>query len=122
MTKLTAGLVRKRLEEYGVSKQTVIHVVDPYKDTFQLGCFSLEFFRQSFYSRLYGSVRKTPAGTFVHTGDFKFDFTPADGNPAEVGRMAEIGKKGVDVLFVKARMLRKLVCISEKSLLKIYTK
>lgn len=116
MTKLTAGLVRKRLEEYGVSKQTVIHVVDPYKDTFQLGCFSLEFFPVNHsIPDCMGVYGKTPAGTFVHTGDFKFDFTPADGNPAEVGRMAEIGKKGVDVLFCESTNAPKSgFCISEK--------
>lgn len=116
MTKLTEGLVRKRLEEHGVNNQTTIHVVDPYKDTFQLGCFALEFFPVNHsIPDCMGVYGKTPAGTFVHTGDFKFDFTPADGNPAEVGRMAEIGKAGVDVLFCESTNAPKAgFCISEK--------
>jgi ribonuclease J len=120
MTKLTSGLVTKRLEEYGVMKQSKIHVVDPLKDTFKLGSFELEFFPVNHsIPDCMGVYGKTAAGTFVHTGDFKFDFTPADGKPADMGRMAEIGKSGVDVLFCESTNAPKAgFCISEKIIAK----
>ena len=116
MTKLTAGLVQKRLEEYGVWKNSTVHIVDPEKDTFKLGCFDLEFFPVNHsIPDCMGVYGKTPAGTFVHTGDFKFDFTPADGKSADVARMAEIGKKGVDVIFCESTNAPKEgYCASEK--------
>lgn len=115
-TKLTAGLITKRLEEYGIMKQCHIHIVDPEKDTFKLGNFDLEFFPVNHsIPDCMGVYGKTPAGTFVHTGDFKFDFTPTDGKPANVGRMAEIGKKGVDVIYCESTNARKEgYCKSEK--------
>ncbi len=116
MTKLTSGLVKKRLEEHGVMKQTTIHVVDPEKDTFKLGCFDLEFFRVNHsIPDCMGVYGKTPGGTFVHTGDFKFDFTPVGCKPADLGRMAEIGRKGVDVIFCESTNApKKGYCTSEK--------
>lgn len=116
MTKLTAGLVQKRLEEYGVMKNAIIKTVDPEKDRIKLGCFDLEFFPVNHsIPDCMGVFGRTPAGSFVHTGDFKFDFTPADGKSADVARMAEIGKTGVDVLFCESTNARKEgYCISEK--------
>jgi ribonuclease J len=116
MTKLTSGLVNKRLEEHGIAKNCTINIVDPEKDTIKLGCFDLEFFRVNHsIPDCMGVYGKTPGGTFVHTGDFKFDFTPVGCEPASLGRMAEIGKKGVDVIFCESTNAPKSgYCTSEK--------
>jgi ribonuclease J len=115
-TKLTEGLIRKRLEEHGNSKQTVIHVVDPKKDKVKLGHIDLEFFVVNHsIPDCMGVYGKTPAGSFVHTGDFKFDFTPVGCEAADMGRIAEIGKEGVDMIFCEStNAAKKGWCISEK--------
>lgn len=116
MTRLTAGLVKKRLEEYRIIKQSKIKIVDPEKDKINAGCFDLEFFPVNHsVPDCMGVFGKTPAGKFVHTGDFKIDFTPVDGKSADVGRMAEIGKQGVDVIFCESTNATKEgFCKSEK--------
>ena len=115
-TNLTKGLIEKRVEEGGVAKQCRYQVVDPMKDTIKLGCFELEFFPVNHsIPDCMGVFGKTPGGTFVHTGDFKFDFTPADGQSADISRMAEISKKGVDVIFCESTNApKKGFCKSEK--------
>lgn len=116
-TKLTAGLIKKRIEEYGIDKQTTIQEVIPETGQVNLGCFHLEFFPVNHsIPDCMGVFGTTPAGTFAHTGDFKFDFTPLPGSkPANVGRIAEIGKKGVDVFFCESTNARKPgFCTSEK--------
>lgn len=115
-TKLTEGLIRKRLEEHGNSKQTHIHVVDPKKDKIHLGSFLLEFFVVNHsIPDCMGVYGKTAAGSFLHTGDFKFDFTPVGCEAADIGRIAEIGKEGVDVIFCESTNApKKGWCISEK--------
>lgn len=116
MTRLCAGLVKRRLEEYGIDKQSTIIEVDPEKDTVKLGCFNLEFFPVNHsIPDCMGIYASTPAGTFAHTGDFKFDFTPPTGKPANTSRIAELGKKGVNVLFCESTNARKPgFCVSEK--------
>ncbi len=116
MTRFSAGLVKKRIEEYGIDKQCTIVEVNPEVDKLNLGCFQVEFFPVNHsIPDCMGMFASTPAGTFAHTGDFKFDFTPADGRPANTARIAEIGKKGVDVLFCESTNARKPgFCVSEK--------
>lgn len=120
MTKLTAGLVQKRLEEYGIWKKCLVHIIDPEKDKVKIGRFDVEFFPQNHsIPDCMGVFCKTPAGTFVHTGDFKFDFTPTDGKPSNLQRMAEIGKEGVDILFCEStNAMKPGYCLSESVVVK----
>jgi ribonuclease J len=61
-----------------------------------------------------GIFIQSPAGNIVHTGDFKFDFNPADGVRADFGKLAEIGSKGIDVLFADSTNAQKPgFCVSE---------
>lgn len=99
-TKLTMGLVEKRVEEFGIQKDTVMNVIDP-KDTIKLGQFTCNFFRVNHsIPDGVGVVITTPEGTIVHTGDFKFDYTPADGIQADFDKITQIGKqKKATILF-----------------------
>lgn len=96
---LTLGLVQKQLEEHKLMKHCRFKVVDN-KQSYQLGQFQAEFFRVNHsIPDAMGIYLRSPAGNIVHTGDFKFDFTPADGIEADIKKMGEIGKRGVDILF-----------------------
>jgi len=93
--KLTAGLLRKRHEEY--SKVPLdIRIVDPDTDRVKLGNFFVEFFRVNHnIPDSFGVVFNTPIGTVVHTGDFKVDFSPINDKPIDLNRVAQIGGRGV---------------------------
>ena len=96
---LSLGLVQKQLEEHKMLKQTRFKVVDN-KQTYQLGQLQVEFFRVNHsIPDAMGIYVRSPAGNIVHTGDFKFDFTPADGIEADIKKLGEIGKRGVNILF-----------------------
>lgn len=99
-TPLTMGLSTKRLEEFALQKQARLNNITA-EDKFKLGVFNLEFFRvnHSIPDGL-GIFINTPVGNLVHTGDFKFDFTPADDKPADFARIAELGSRGVLAAFV----------------------
>ncbi|MFC1599929.1 ribonuclease J [Patescibacteria group bacterium] len=99
-TKLTMGLVEKRVEEFGIQKDTVMNVIDP-KDTIQLGAFKCNFFRVNHsIPDGVGVVIETPEGRIVHTGDFKFDYTPADGIQADFDKISALGKSNnVTIMF-----------------------
>lgn len=96
---LSLGLVQKQLEEHKLLKYVKFKVVDN-AQVYEMGKFRVEFFRvnHSIPDAL-GVYIRSPAGTAVHTGDFKFDFTPADGVEADIKKMGELGKRGVNVLF-----------------------
>lgn len=97
-TKLTMGLVEKRLEEFKMVDKVTRHVIHP-DDQLKFGNFKLDFFRVNHsIPDGVGVYFQTPGGTAVHTGDFKFDETPADGIAAQIDKMIAIGKHGVDVL------------------------
>jgi len=99
-TKLTMGLIQKRVEEFGIKKETVMNVIDP-DETLRFGPFTCKFFRVNHsIPDGVGVVVETPEGTIVHTGDFKFDYTPADQIQADYEKIKALGKqRKVSVLF-----------------------
>ena len=96
-TRLTLGILEARLKENNVVATNLVPVKSG--DSITLGCFKVEFIHVS--HSIPDSVAlaiKTPVGTIVHTGDFKFDHTPVDGKVTEFYRFAELGRQGVLVL------------------------
>ena len=94
-TRLTLGLIKNKLEEHKLSNSVKLHQVDA-GQTIRLGKFKIEFIRSC--HSIPDSVMlaiETPVGTVLHTGDFKIDYTPIDGEITDFTRLAEIGKKGV---------------------------
>ena len=93
--KLTIGLIENKLKEHNMMK-TVRRKVVKHGQSINLGCFRIEFIKTN-HSIADASALAifSPAGIIVHTGDFKIDYTPVFGEPADLQRFAELGKKGV---------------------------
>ncbi|MDA1060829.1 MAG: ribonuclease J [bacterium] len=102
-TKLTLGLIKKRTEEFKQEKQTKLLTINP-NETIKLGQFACSFFRVAHsIPDAVGVVVDTPVGKVVHTGDFKFDETPARNQPkAETNKMEQLGKQNVLALFCES--------------------
>ena len=94
-TRLTMGIIEHKLEEHNLLKHTRRKVVK-FGQSINLGQFRVEFIRTN-HSIVDAAALAiySPAGTVVHTGDFKVDYTPVYGDPIDLQRFAEIGKKGV---------------------------
>ncbi len=100
-TKITLTLVDAKLREQKV-ENTKLNIIKP-GSTVQFGCFKVEFVNVS--HSIAGSCAlsiTTPVGTVFHTGDFKVDFTPIDGNVIDLQRIAEIGNRGVLLLLCES--------------------
>ena len=94
-TKLTMGLIEHKLEERGMLKNTRRKVVR-FGQTVNLGCFRVEFIKTNHSIQDAAALAIfSPAGIVLHTGDFKIDYTPVFGDPIDLQRFAELGKKGV---------------------------
>lgn len=94
-TKLTIGLIKNKLEEHKLLRRTKLKEVNQ-GETVKFGKIQVEFIRSS--HSIPDSVMlaiKTPAGTVLHTGDFKIDYTPIDGQVMDFGRIAELGNQGI---------------------------
>src|SRR5919108_3432098 len=97
-SRLTQGLVRGKLREHKLLEATTLHEVEPARE-FAIGVFRITAFRVN--HSIPGGVGfaiRTPLGMVVHTGDFKFDHTPPDDQRADLGLIAEIGRRGVEFL------------------------
>ena len=94
-TRLTLALCEHKLKEHRLTGVAPLNVVEP-GDVVQVGAFTVEFIKVN--HSIAGACAlaiTTPVGTVFHTGDFKVDFTPLDGEPINLGRIAEIGNRGV---------------------------
>ncbi len=97
-TPLTIGLIGNKLREHGLYESAKLIEVRP-RDIISLGCFQIELIHVNHsIPDAVALAIKCPAGTVVHTGDFKIDTTPIDGEMINLGRFAELGKQGVIAL------------------------
>ena len=94
-TRLTAGLIRLKLEEHGLAKSTKLITVEA-GNSVRAGKFTVEFIHvnHSIADSVAFAIH-TKMGTIVHTGDFKIDSTPIDGEVIDLARFGELGKEGV---------------------------
>jgi ribonuclease J len=98
-TRLTLGLVKSKLDEHGLARAAELVEADPDGPPVELGAFRLEFIRVAHsVPDCVALVIETPAGRVVHTGDWKLDHTPVDGLKTDVGKLAEVGNRGVDLM------------------------
>jgi len=98
-TRLTLALVKSKLDEHGLGSAAELRELMPGDDPQQIGPFRIEMVRMAHsIPDAAAVVLETPGGRCVHTGDYKLDHTPVDGQRTDVGRLAELGSLGVDLL------------------------
>ncbi|MBS6954540.1 MAG: ribonuclease J [Enterocloster asparagiformis] len=94
-TKLTMALIEHKLKERNMMRNTKRKVVK-HGQSVNLGCFRVEYVKTNHSIQDAAALAiYTPVGTVLHTGDFKIDYTPVFGDPIDLQRFAELGKKGV---------------------------
>ena len=122
-TRLTIGLISNKLEEHKLLRSTSLNIVNQ-GQTIKLGKFKVEFIRSSHsIPDAVALAIHTPVGVVLHTGDFKIDYTPIDGERIDLGRIAELGNKGVLALMSDStNSERKGYTMSESSVGKVFDK
>src|SRR5947208_6615268 len=98
-TRLTLGLIKSKLDEHGLLRAAELLEIHPDDPPRQAGPFRISSVRMAHsIPDSVAIVLETPAGRIVHTGDYKIDHTPVDGVKTDVGRLAELGNLGIDLL------------------------
>jgi ribonuclease J len=98
-TRLTLGLVKSKLDEHGLLRASELREADPDAGPVEIGPFRTEFVRMAHsVPDCVAILFETAAGRVLHTGDWKLDHTPVDGLRTDVGKLAEIGNRGVDIM------------------------
>ncbi|WP_330695096.1 ribonuclease J [Anaerotignum sp.] len=122
-TLLTLGLLENKLREHKMLDKTVLHTVVP-GERVKLGLFNVEFIHTNHsIADAVALAIHTPIGTVVHTGDFKIDYTPIDGDIIDLQRFGELGKEGVLLLMSDSTNAeRKGFTMSEKNVGKVFEK
>lgn len=115
-TKLTLGLIESKLQEHNMLSDCTLNIVKT-GDLIETDSFKIEFIRTNHSIADSCSIAlHTPVGIIVHSGDFKVDFTPIDGEVIDLQRYAQLGKKGVLLLMADStNALRKGYTMSEKT-------
>ncbi len=97
-TRLAKGLISVKLKERKAQLQSRLNVIEP-GGQFTLGKFRIEFFPVCHsIPDAVGLIIHTPVGTVVHSGDFKLDYTPVNGKPTDLSRLAQLGAQGILLL------------------------
>jgi ribonuclease J len=97
-TRLTLGLVQSKLDEHGLQRAAELREADPELGPVVLGPFRVEFVRMAHsVPDSVGLAIDTSAGLVFHSGDWKLDHTPIDGLRTDVGKLAELGNRGVSL-------------------------
>jgi ribonuclease J len=98
-TRLTLGLAQSKLDEHGLLQSTELKEAKPEEDAVQIGPFRVEFVRVAHsVPDAMAVLLESEAGRVLMTGDWKLDHTPVDGLRTDVGRLAELGSAGIDLL------------------------
>ena len=98
-TRLTLALVKSKLDEHGLAAVTALTEAEPGRAPMELGPFRIELIRMAHsIPDSAAVVIETAAGRVLHTGDWKLDHTPVDGLKTDVGALAALGNRGVDLL------------------------
>lgn len=120
-TKLTMGIIETKFREHNLIATTKRKIVN-YGQSIILGKFRIEFIRTNHSIADSAALAiHTPAGVIFHTGDFKVDYTPVFGEPIDLQRMGEIGKKGVLALLCDStNVMRPGYTMSEKTVGKTF--
>ena len=119
-TRLTAGLIKLKLEEHGLLKQTKLITVEA-GEMIRVGKFYVEFIHvnHSIADSVAFAIH-TDMGVIVHTGDFKIDSTPIDGDVIDLGRFGELGREGVLALLADTNVERPGYTMSERTVGKTF--
>ncbi len=119
-TRLTLGLLNNKLKEFELDHRVELIEIEPRK-AFQLSPFEVEPYRAA-HSIVdgVGLAIRSAAGTIIHTGDFKIDQTPVDGENTDLGRLAELGEEGVLLLLADSTNVENTgYTLSERSVGKV---
>src|SRR4029078_505555 len=116
-TRLTLGLGKSKLDEHGLLNAAELREIDPEGDPVQIGPFRLEFVRMAHSVPDNAAVVvETAAGGVWPTSDWKLDHTPVDGFRTDVGRLAELGNRGIDLLLCDSTNAERSGCTGSERL------